>query len=215
LTNANPPRNNRNDTPPNTEKDTVSRLLSGFALAIAIGAAAISYLQYDIARDTAIRQLRAYVSTEITGRRGLDEKHALAMGISLVNFGQTPARKVQVTGQIEILPFPLPKEHIPKYSTIGDFAQTTTVFPNKGSAAQVGWIPAKYVFSHKDIHLITSNTSNVRAYIFGHVTYLDVFNAVRNTYFCQFIDPKSIKYNLDCSIKTFIWANAERYNTCD
>ena len=175
MINTSPPQSKGNNVPRNTEKDTLSRILSSIALIIAIGAAIISYLQYDTAKDTAIRQLRAYVSTEITGWRGLDEKLPLAMGIALVNFGQTPARMVQVTGQIEILPFPLPINFRPKYSSIGDFNQTTTVFPNKGFAVPVGWIPAKNVFSPEDIHQIISDTSKVRAYIFGCVTYRDVF----------------------------------------
>ena len=194
---------------------SLSIIIALFALVVAIIAAYFSYCQNRISKDTAERQLRAYVSFEINAWRGFTKNEPLAVQIALINYGQTPATGVKITGQIEILPFPLPSSYKPQYSQIGSIAQITTIFPNKGYSSPIGWIPVKDVFSSEEISLITSPKSKYRAYMFGHIVYNDIFNHERNTYFCQFIDPLSILYNENGSINTFIWANYMDYNDCN
>lgn len=202
-----------------TKKSTYNKMTVGvalFALAVSISAAYFSYRQVDIAEDTAQRQLRAYLSTEIVGWQGLDGKYLFATTIRIVNYGQTPAKMVQLAGQVEILPYPLPENFVPHYSQINNITQNFTVFPNiRDSTAIGGKIPAKYIFTKEQIARFTSDTSKVRAYSFERITYLDVFGITHHTVSCRFLEPKSIVYNTNGSIRTFMMANYSKYNYID
>ncbi|HKI78781.1 MAG TPA: hypothetical protein VKA26_09590 [Ignavibacteriaceae bacterium] len=191
-------------------------IVSIFAVVIALIAAFFSFKQTEISEDTAQRQLRAYLSTEIIGWQGLDGKYFFATAIRIVNYGQTPAKMVQLAGQIEVLPFPLSGSFIPHYSQINNITQSFTVFPNvRDSTAIGGKVPAKYIFTKEEIARFASDTSKVRVYSFERITYLDVFGVTHHTYSCKFLEPKSIVYKTDGTIRTFMMANYSKFNDID
>jgi hypothetical protein len=156
------------------------------------------------------RQLRAYVTYEIKGWRGVNEGRPLAIQYALFNNGQTPARLVKVIGTIEILPFPLPKEQEPDLED--KFPQSVIVFPGQPSNPPVGWITAERAFTAAEITEITSDVSTRRAYLCGRILYRDVFDKGRETFFRAFLDPKSVERNGNGGIRTFVWANTEDGN---
>ena len=157
------------------------------------------------------RQLRAYVAYEITAWRGINDKRPLAVQVVLINNGQTPARLVKIFGTIEIMPFPLPNGYeLPKLKE--NVAQAVSVFPGQPKNPPIGWITAEQAFTADEIAEITSDASKSRAYLLGQISYRDIFNKPRDTFFRQFLDPKSVQRNATGQIVTFVWANTEDGN---
>ena len=73
----------------------LNHIVAVFAVVMAGVAAYFSFRQSEIIENTAQRQLKAYLSTEITGWQGLDGKYLFATAIRIVNYGQTPAKIVR------------------------------------------------------------------------------------------------------------------------
>jgi hypothetical protein len=185
---------------------------------VAIIAAYFSYEQVQIAKGTSIRQLRAYVHVEHAGWQGLDGKHFFADTYRIINYGQTPAKVIDILGQIEILPYPLPQNYVPDYSRINNFPQTFLVFPNiHDSLAVFGKIPTKNkgIFSPAEIAEITSDDSNVRAFEFMKIIYIDAFGITRHTYSCAYLNPLSIIRDPTGKILTFQMSAYIDFNNFD
>jgi hypothetical protein len=125
--------------------------------------------------------LRAYVCVNFGAavfqnpatRRGFEVQ------LLLVNAGQTPAYKVGFKLRTEVLPFPLPQDFdfaVPENpasseSTLGGHAPPITL---------TGVVPRLY--SEEEVAEVRSGSK--RLYIFGTVTYEDVYGVRRNANFC-------------------------------
>jgi hypothetical protein len=195
--------------PPN---DWFTSLIAFFALIVSCFAAYYSFKQASIAEDTSRRQLRAYLGfCSISLIENINE--AYIVRFEIMNYGQTPAKTVDVLGQIEILPFPLPESFVPQYFQRTDIKQASNIFP--ADTTMKGGIRAKRIFSVQEISKINSAKSNERLYVFLRIDYLDCFEIEHHTWFCRFIDPTSIRYNKDKTLKYFTWADYERFNNFD
>jgi hypothetical protein len=62
-----------------------------------------------INRDTAQKQLRAYVGVEALSIREFGNHLAPTIQYNLTNFGTTPAYNVRIWGDLAVLPYPFPK----------------------------------------------------------------------------------------------------------
>jgi hypothetical protein len=113
------------------------------------------------ARETSQRELRAYVTKQITAWRGLINGKPLAVQYALIAHGQTPAKEVKVLGQIDILPFPLSAQYKMPEPT-ETIAQSVIAFPGEANPPR-GWITAERAFTSVEIAEIASTQSGRRA----------------------------------------------------
>lgn len=133
------------------------------------------------AKDSSQRQLRAYLSIvpgEVIwqNERNMDpfEFHPF-----MINDGQTPAHDVTYNAAVELLPFPLPADFnfplpplaYPSVSVIGPHQNKFMI------------IPALRRFTMNELHEILLHGS-MRLYVYGTVTYRDVFTEVWYSNFC-------------------------------
>lgn len=167
----------------NNKKHWLDYAIFGAAFIAAIGgmaAAGLTGWQAWIAKDTAERQLRAYVASRPDWIFEFNDTIPVRMRYTLTNHGQTPAYELTHTAVVEILPYPLPLNHplpiIPKLSE-----STVTVHP---TSSVYGLTSATRTFSKSDISKAVAN-DGVRIYVLGLVEYKDAFGTVRRTRFCS------------------------------
>lgn len=137
-------------------------------------------------KDTAKRQLRAYLAVVIGPavfqERREDPKPDLMFEASplLVNTGQTPAHKISFVVKAAVLPVPLPKEV--GLSETGDSGVGETILGVQHSAS-MGAVVNGFC---RDEDVEDVKASNGKAlYVWGLVTYEDVFGEKHETRFCQ------------------------------
>jgi len=126
------------------------------------------------AEDTAERQLRAYVHIDLNefSRFDITPGRILQAGIVLRNSGQTPAYDVVVVSDIECHPYP----QFGMGSPIDDDKEGSRAVLNAGQ--QIYFKPfSKITVSTEDSEQIESG--GWRPYIFGSITYRDVFGKKR------------------------------------
>jgi hypothetical protein len=140
--------------------------------------------------DTAKRQLRAYLTVAIgqgifQQRRSKEEGGDLRFGSDpiLVNTGETPAKKIRFKARAAILPWPLPKEtHLPEGHDDGIGDSIVGGKQNVNMFAVVdGFCPDDEVQSIKD------GVGPKGLFVWGRITYEDVFGDTHYTQFCQHI----------------------------
>jgi hypothetical protein len=160
-------------------------------LAILTGVLAISTVGLWIAtiftlrhsRETAKRQLRAYLSVLVGG--GVYQERDKPLRFEgkpvIVNNGPTPAHKVGFKARAAILPVPLPDNF--EFPLPNDFTGAAALGPGQHfvmSAIVDGFIP--------DLEVDDVKRANGRAlYVWGIVTYEDIFGATQHTQFSQII----------------------------
>lgn len=136
-------------------------------------------------RDTAERQLRAYVSVETyvptdVDKRRMDGKY----GLLVKNRGQTPAHKVRSWMAYTVREFPL--------------AGPLTSNMESGSVAILAPAEEQVIIndwprvSEEDIAAVVAGSK--AAYIFGEVLYEDVFGTARHTRFRLFQSGKGVSH---------------------
>ena len=139
-------------------------------------------------KDTAKRELRAYLTATVGDaiyqeRRPEDQGGDLLFECRplLVNAGQTPARKIQFKARSAILPIPLPKEiHLPEAPDegVGD-----SILGPQQNANMFALVDG---FRRDDeVEDIKSGVGTKGLYVWGRVTYEDVFGESHYTRFCQ------------------------------
>lgn len=185
--------NNNNNTVDN-KYNLLNLIVAIFAVTIAGIAAFYSCRQTEIAENIAQKQLRAYIGIDITGW-GLHNNQQLRLDYRIVNFGQTPAKKVLVRGEIKYLPINLSQNYIPEYYPRMSPEQSWVIFPNETSNANIGSIYSDKILTPEEIGKIQSVDSKLRGYSFISITYTDIFDIERHFYFCAFLDPKTIQKN--------------------
>ena len=138
-----------------------------------------------LSKDTAKRQLRAYLTVgigeAIYQERRMPEKPDLMFEARplLINTGETPAHGIRFKARAAILPVPLPREvNLPE--TFDD-GMDSMLGPNQ-SANMFAVVDG---FCH-DQDVETIKRGDGRAlYVWGLITYVDVFGDQHYTRFCQ------------------------------
>lgn len=134
-------------------------------------------------RDTAKRQLRAYLAVVIGGGVYQDrEKNLRFEGKPLmINTGQTPAHKIRFITRAAILPIPLPKEADLPETGSDSVGETTLGSQQNGSMS--GIVDG---FSHdNEVDGVKQMTGGKALFVWGRFTYEDVFGESHYTRFCQ------------------------------
>jgi hypothetical protein len=152
-----------------------------FAEAAAVQARALSE-QVATTKDTMPRLLRAYVCVNFgfTIPQNQETGYRFEVRLLLINAGQTPAYKVGFKTRADVLSYPLPQDF--------DFAIPDN--PAGSESTLAGHAPAitltgvvDRLYSEEEVAEIKSGLKK-RLYIFGTVTYEDVYHFRRYTNFC-------------------------------
>jgi hypothetical protein len=140
------------------------------------------------AENASKRELRAYL-TVIIGAAVHQERRSPDQGGDLMfdcrplvcNTGRTPARKMTFKARAAVMPFPLPKEtHLPEGTDEGE--QWNILGPQQQAnmfAVVDGFRP------DEEVEPIKRGTGDKSLYVWGLVTYEDVFGDSHFTRFCQ------------------------------
>lgn len=149
------------------------------SLAIARESADAATNTVNIMKDTAEKQLRAYLSVRIDHVFCFSDEIIAQIRFIMLNHGQTPAYNVTQTALIEILPYPLPPDY--QLPNLPEPPDTTYVL--HPTATLNGFVRAIRLFSKEEINRIINN-NGFRIYILGLVKYKDGFGINRQTKFC-------------------------------
>lgn len=147
----------------------------------------------NLAKDTAEKELRAYVSVgiiKISARPA--PKDEIIIGVRLKNHGKTPATEVKITMGIVVLPYPL--------ASISD-----NLIPSPTSSAAVIFPEANVLFNGGSTARFSDlreqergGGDGKRIYIIVTVIYHDGFTSGRRTQMCATIPPGA---SIDISVK--------------
>lgn len=140
--------------------------------------------------DTAIIQLRAYLSGRARAIEGFRAGGKPAITVYLENCGQTPAFKVAHYGTLMIQPYPLE----------GDFdllpprdepLSSTSVTAKSDDLRVV--IPWDKELNPAEVAAVKQENATMRLYVVGVLVYDDVFKKRRYEKFCAACTPSSLK----------------------
>ena len=152
----------------------VAGLFSLLGVLVAIG---LAYHSNWIARDTAKRQLRAYLTVEPTGINQPVEGQA-RVALQVKNVGQTPASAVMVFSRFALSENPR------------DFDPKSAGFPIVGEVndGSIGPSVTRYIYSRLPLSFFAENGEKIaeRAMAvvhYGYVCYQDIFGVQRETWF--------------------------------
>lgn len=139
------------------------------ALAIGVLQSVVLYYTVHIARRASRQQMRAYICVTPNFIYSFDEKSTARFRFEIRNVGATPARLVSHRSGVAVLPTTLPPGFIfPKLDAPG--SAPTALFPD---APIFGCAAAKAPFTEAEISKVKSREGGI--YVFGLVTYRDVF----------------------------------------
>jgi len=143
-------------------------------------------LTYSIMRDTARRQLRAYIGARFPSRPVIVAGEPVKVEFTLNNFGQTPARIVEVRGALQILPYPTP-DNVDFSDAVAIDAPQSPMTCYPGDEGKV-WEGVKILrpLTQPEVNDIWAGTSR-RLYCYGRIDYKDVFGIGRYTEYCVLI----------------------------
>jgi hypothetical protein len=153
-------------------------------------AAAATRDSVDHGLNTSKRKQRAYL-TVIIGGAVYQERRSEAKGGDLkfecrpllVNTGKTPARKLKFKARAAIFPSPLPKEtHLPE--GFDDGVGDSILGPNQ--SANLSAIVDGFC-ADGEVAEVKSGSERRALYVWGLVTYEDIFGDAHFTRFCQHI----------------------------
>jgi hypothetical protein len=150
---------------------------------------AISTRMVETMERNAERQLRAYLTVR-TGKIFVDERKEgqwwLEWSPQITNVGRTPAYDVDVLGRAEILPIPLQPD------VDLDEKLRDKQLPDHPSRSTIGTGQDIWGAYHLNRYLTASELQDLRAwipqtafYVYGTVTYWDIFRKEHRTNFCQ------------------------------
>ena len=133
-----------------------------------------------IARDTAARQLRAYVSIEPCGVNA-PENGLVRVPVRLKNWGQTPAHNVMIFSGFAMVRDPF------------NFDKSTVGAPLAAAASDIVYAPGEHSHAYPYVeadffsgHWDDLENKRVAFVHFGYVTYLDAFKVRRETNFAMY-----------------------------
>jgi len=158
-------------------------VFTGLLVAVTAGLIGIGWIQWRETRNTAKRQLRAYLAVYPGFLLEQDERNKLIFEARPIvkNTGQTPAYEISFQGITRVLPIPLPPNFNfslvphpnPSVATLGS-QQDNTMFP----------ATEKLYTTNELIDILLLN--KVALYTYGTVTYEDTFGETRHTEYCYF-----------------------------
>jgi hypothetical protein len=119
----------------------------------------------DLSRDTAKKQLRAYMAIR-QGRIFLLEGGALRLKVEIENFGQTPAYEIQGGFKSAFSAYPRTESWEPPQASL-----TSKAIVGSGKAFYMG---GNIPWTQKDIEGLR-NSPNKVLFVTGRFTYLDIF----------------------------------------
>jgi hypothetical protein len=149
-------------------------------LTAVLGIAALG--SWSQARDTARRQLRAYLTVIIGNGSYQDENLKFDARPVLTNNGQTPAHKVSYAARAAILPYPLDANTV--LDSPAEITKSAAVLGPTQTFVLAAVVPERV--PDEQVVPIMAGYPN-RVYIWGRVTYEDVFGRPHFTEFCQSI----------------------------
>jgi hypothetical protein len=157
-------------------------MLEILGVAFAALAALFTFGQYDVATDTEKRTIRAYVSAGPKFVVTFSDRIPIEVRVDILNHGQTPASRVKISGAVDIMGYPLPE-----YRNLNDLtlAKSSPVLHN-GENVTARFV-SKNVFSANEISNAVENASPTRIFVYGSVSYYDVFDIKHTTNFCSSI----------------------------
>lgn len=136
-------------------------------------------------QDTAIRQLRAYVSVYPAALENIHPDHPPIFSFAETNNGLTPAYGREHRGMMDILPHPLPESFIVPELPISRTQSRFTLFPKVTPAPRGNIVPWERKFLQAEwIEIFEAKEGGRRLYVFGQVSYKDCFKKERWTKFC-------------------------------
>ena len=139
--------------------------------------ASIGMLQWWETRNTAKRQLRAYVGVRPSTLKIVTTWEWI---FDITNYGQTPAYRLIDNAIVDICPYPLPPK-FPFPELPAPEPSAAVIYPNM--VYYTGVARAKRDFTQEELNKIKSGTTH-RLYIFGMLKYVDIFGISRTTKFC-------------------------------
>jgi hypothetical protein len=205
--NANNTEENKNDV-----HERIALWIAGAAFLVSVLSVFYTRKQARIAKETAEKQLRAYI-----GVKPLDYyRHHAITGKStfiytVVNYGQTPAKDVKIIGKLKMLDYPMSEDTIPDYFPEKITPQTSNVFPREEGNNFTGTIVSDSIIPDNILDQIESIDSIKKLYAFISITYIDIFNMERHTSFCACMF-KTTRQNGEPAAK---WAITDRFNDFD
>jgi hypothetical protein len=150
-----------------------------------------------IGRDTRTRQLRAYIGAHQVGFMGLEDDKPIGVGFAFVNHGLTPAQKFNLSGIIDLLPYPLPDKYRLEPAPSRP-QQDGVIFPDEKDATTgkanplTGWVWQRKPITREEKAALLKPNPTHTIYAHGVATYVDSFRKKRRTEFCFFMNPASI-----------------------
>ena len=169
----------------------ISTVISTSAVLIAIG---LTYQANAIARDTAKRQLRAYVFLSDANGQGTISHFRYAVGepphcmINIKNYGTTPAYKMVYQRGVIVCPWPLPDDfEFPPDDTV-NFAAGSSLAPNDETCFPIPKVDQAVTQNEFDM----VKRGELTIYIWGRVRYSDSFGVSQLTNFCLGTDVNSV-----------------------
>ena len=138
----------------------------------------------DRQKETGELQLRAYVTAIIGTAFYQDRKNGIKFEgkVRIINTGHTPAKKVFHNTQAAILPVPLPKDYVlPQFAI--EVAGENTVGPHQDRTL------SSVVSAYVDDAAVSDIKKGIGSglYVWGYVSYEDVFGRERKTTFCHLL----------------------------
>ena len=135
-----------------------------------------------VMRDTADRQLRAYVAGIPNFMFAFSERSLPRAKFRLANSGVTPAHRLRHRTEIEILPNPV-EAGMSLPTPSGNLSDPMVLFPNTDFA---GTKTRAKVFDASEISRIRNGAASI--YVYGEIEYFDIFEKRRTTSFCFRLD---------------------------
>jgi hypothetical protein len=145
-------------------------------------------LQIGIAKDTAKRQLRAYVYVTPDGLKNLGKDERPQGGVTVHMIGQTPAYDLELLTTIGTLPYPLTKK-IEEFTPSRPTELTHSIlFPGLtfNNSPTLTYVPTDQQMT------VIKQADPVRIFVWGSVTYKDTFLERHHVLFCFNYDKAAV-----------------------
>jgi hypothetical protein len=135
-------------------------------------------------KDVTARQMRAYLSVLVHGGSYQERSRNIKFEArpALINTGHTPAHKVTYRAKADVLPFPLADDYV--FSDPEDTLRSAAVLGPQQNFVLNAIVESLY--EEEDVENIKRGRGR-RVFIWGTVSYEDVFGVGRITNFCQSI----------------------------
>ena len=205
--------NSETCTPTDDFKNTMNKWVrdpNGWIAICTIGLLFIGFCALHISQDTEKKQLRAYLALDNMQTSGSGT--VINVKFNVENFGQTPAKNCYISGNLAIMPFPLPSNHVfPIPPT--KFKQSSIITPR---ATKPSTVDVHATVTPDEKKEIFSTNSERRLYLFGVLNYQDIFNDYHFLKFCYFLNiegkPKKSLKRTDTPIS---WVDCDQHTDFD